>query len=65
MFGIYFINHFELRRILTDYGFTSFPLRKEFPVSGFTEIFYDDSIDVTVFEKPEFMQGMRKLIPVL
>jgi NADH:ubiquinone oxidoreductase subunit C len=65
MFGIFFGKHFELRRLLTDYGFTSFPLRKEFPVSGFVEIFYDDFGGITVFEKAEFMQEMRKLIPML
>jgi NADH:ubiquinone oxidoreductase subunit C len=62
MFGIYFTNHFDLRRILTDYGFLNFPLRKEFPLSGFTEIFYDDFQQTTVFERPEFAQEMRTLV---
>lgn len=41
MFGIWFINHPDLRRILTDYGFDGFPLRKDFPLVGYYEIFYD------------------------
>lgn len=41
MFGIYFINNFDLRRILTDYGFPYHPLRKTFPLNGFNEITYN------------------------
>ena len=62
MFGIYFTNHFDLRRLLTDYGFINFPLRKDFPVTGFNEIFYDDSNQATAFEKVEFLQMYRTLI---
>jgi NADH/F420H2 dehydrogenase subunit C len=43
MFGIVFRNHPDLRRILTDYGFKGYPLRKDFPLTGFIEVFYDDS----------------------
>jgi len=43
MFGIFFVNHPDLRRILTDYGFQGFPLRKDFPLSGFTDLFYNDA----------------------
>lgn len=42
MFGIYFLQNPELFRILTDYGFTSFPLRKDFPLSGFEELHYNE-----------------------
>jgi NADH-quinone oxidoreductase subunit C len=43
MFGIFFKNNNDLRRILTDYGFEGFPLRKDFPMTGFVEIRYDDT----------------------
>lgn len=42
LFGIYFKNHPDLRRILTDYGFSGFPFRKDFPVLGFLEYYYDE-----------------------
>jgi NADH dehydrogenase (ubiquinone) Fe-S protein 3 len=43
MFGIFFKGHTNLRRILTDYGFQGHPLRKDFPLTGYTEMQYDDS----------------------
>lgn len=42
MFGVFFFNHPDLRRILTDYGFKGHPLRKDFPLTGFREVYYDD-----------------------
>lgn len=42
MYGILIMNHPDLRRLLTDYGFKGFPLRKDFPLTGFYEIIYDD-----------------------
>lgn len=59
LFGIYFHNHFDLRRILTDYGFVGFPLRKDFPLVGFKEIRYDDNLKVIVYENLKLMQDFR------
>jgi len=42
MFGCYFIGNKFMVRLLTDYGFRGFPLRKDFPLTGFVEVFYDD-----------------------
>jgi len=59
MYGIYFLNNPDLRRILTDYGFNGFPLRKDFPLSGFIEVRYDDINKIIVYEPIEFMQEFR------
>lgn len=59
MFGIYFQNHPNLRRILTDYGFEGFPLRKDFPLSGFVEARYDQSKKRVVMEPVELAQEFR------
>lgn len=56
MFGIFFINHKDLRRILTDYGFKHHPLRKDFPLIGFKEIRYDDRIKTLLSEDIELSQ---------
>ena len=42
MFGIKFLFHIGLRRILTDYGFKGYPLRKDFPLLGYVDVYYDD-----------------------
>ena len=59
MFGVFFINHPDLRRILTDYGFENFPLRKDFPLSGYLEVRYDDSKKSVVYESLELSQEFR------
>ncbi len=60
MFGLWFNNHPDLRRILTDYGFDSFPLRKDFPLVGFFEIFYDFKKKRIISKPSEFSQEFRK-----
>ena len=59
MFGIFFSNHPDLRRNLTDYGFQGHPLRKDFPLSGYVEVRYDDSEKRVVTEPVEMTQEFR------
>jgi len=59
MFGIFFINHSNLKRILTDYGFIGNPLRKDFPLSGFVEIKYNENQKKILSEPLEFSQEYR------
>ena len=53
MFGIYFNNHPDLRRVLTDYGFVGHPLRKDFPQTGYVEMRYDENLAKVVYEPVE------------
>jgi len=50
-YGLYFSLNKDLRRILLDYGFQGYPLRKDFPLTGFIELFYDDTIKKITYEK--------------
>jgi len=59
LFGIYFEEHPDLRRILTDYGFEGYPLRKDFPLTGFLELRYNDEEKCVVYESLETSQGFR------
>jgi len=75
LFGVYFADHPDLRRILTDYGFEGHPLRKDFPLTGYVELRYDETQKRVVYEpvklKQEFRsfdfespwEGMRHILP--
>lgn len=59
LFGIYFTQNGDLRRILTDYGFTGHPLRKDFPLTGFHELVYNDAEGRVTVEPVELAQEFR------
>jgi NADH-quinone oxidoreductase subunit C len=59
LYGIMFVGHPDLRRLLTDYGFEGHPLRKDFPLTGFVEVRYDDAQKRVVYEPVRLTQEFR------
>ena len=59
LYGVLFTGHPDMRRLLTDYGFEGHPLRKDFPLTGFVEVRYDDEQKRVVYEKVKLAQEFR------
>jgi NADH-quinone oxidoreductase subunit C len=60
MYGITFAQHPDLRRLLTDYGFSGYPLRKDFPLTGYVELRYDEEQKRVVYQPVELVQEFRE-----
>lgn len=58
-FGLFFLFNKDLRRLLLDYGFNGYPLRKDFPLSGFIEVYYDDTIKKITYDNVNLAQEYR------
>ena len=59
MYGVPFDGHPDMRRILTDYGFSGYPLRKDFPLTGYVELRYDDELKRVVYQPVQLVQEFR------
>jgi len=59
LYGVLFTGHPDMRRLLTDYGFEGHPLRKDFPLTGFVEVHYDDELKRVVYEPVRLTQEFR------
>jgi NADH-quinone oxidoreductase subunit C len=59
LYGVLFVGHPDMRRILTDYGFEGYPLRKDFPLTGFVEVRWDDEVKRVVYNPVRLSQEFR------
>jgi NADH-quinone oxidoreductase subunit C len=59
MYGVTFADHPDLRRLLTDYGFSGYPLRKDFPLTGYVEVHYDEELKRVVYRPVKLVQEFR------
>jgi NADH-quinone oxidoreductase subunit C len=59
LYGVLFIGHPDMRRLLTDYGFEGHPLRKDFPLTGFVEVRWDDELKQVVYDRVKLTQEFR------
>jgi NADH-quinone oxidoreductase subunit C len=59
MYGVTFSDHPDMRRLLTDYGFSGYPLRKDFPLTGYVEVHYDEELKRVVYRPVKLVQEFR------